>query len=71
MFSNELIVSVIFVKDHFEMNVFCLPPDISFIDDGKLDAAMKNYSKEEDMALDDAIQKYLETIHQVPILCRY
>lgn len=50
------------------MNVFCLPPDIKFIDDGKLDTAVKNYSKEEDMALDDKIQKHLEGIHRVNTL---
>jgi hypothetical protein len=53
------------LKDHFELNVFSLPPDITFIDDGKLENSMKNYSKEEDAALDESIHKTLEAIHQV------
>lgn len=53
------------LKDHFELNVFSLPPDITFIDDGKLESSIKNYSKEEEAALDESIHKTFEAIHQV------
>lgn len=50
------------------MNVFCLPPNITFIDGGKLDTALANYSKEEDAELEGKIESYIKEIHRVRII---